>query len=110
MLAKSAVRSYHSAEPAEYTALVARLLRAASSPTSAGEQEGDYNLARGLHQMGLPHLAVPLYEKVLDRKRHADVPAAASLAFEAAHNLALIYKNAGASSLARDVLRTHATA
>lgn len=88
----------------------ARLLRAASSPTSAGEQEGDYNLARGLHQMGLPHLAVPLYEKVLDRKRHADVPAAASLAFEAAHNLALIYKNAGASSLARDVLRTHATA
>ena len=87
----------------------ARHLRALCSPTSAGEQEGDYNLARGLHQMGLPHLAVPLYEKVLDRQKHADVPVSASLAFEAAHNLALIYKNAGAAALARDVLRTHAT-
>ena len=87
----------------------ARFLRAACSSTSAGEQEGDYNLARGLHQMGLPHLAVPLYEKVLDLQKHADVPVSASLAFEAAHNLALIYKNAGAAALARDVLRTHAT-
>ena len=90
----------------------ARESRAACSPTSAGEQEGDYNLARGLHQMGLPHLAVPVYEKVLDGKTRAGVPAApaaASLAFEAAHNLALIYKNAGALSLARDVLRAHAT-
>ena len=87
----------------------ARFLRAACSSTSAGEQEGDYNLARGLHQMGLPHLAVPLYEKVLDRQKYADVPVSASLAFEAAHNLALIYKNAGAAALARDVLRTHAT-
>ena len=88
----------------------ARSLRAACSPTTAGEQEGDYNLARGLHQIGLPHLAVPLYEKVLDRNEHAGVPAAANLAFEAAHNLALIYKNAGAANLARDVLRKHATA
>ena len=90
----------------------ARESRAACSPTSAGEQEGDYNLARGLHQMGLPHLAVPVYEKVLDGKTRAGVPATpavASLAFEAAHNLALIYKNAGALSLARDVLRAHAT-
>ena len=61
--------------------------------------------------MGLPHLAVPVYEK-LDGKTRAGVPAApaaASLAFEAAHNLALIYKNAGALSLARAVLRAHAT-
>ena len=90
----------------------ARESRAACSPTSAGEQAGDYNPARGLHQMGLPHLAVPVYEKVLDGKTRAGVPATpavASLAFEAAHNLALIYKNAGALSLARDVLRAHAT-
>ena len=50
------------------------VLRAAALLQHAGKlralsghpQEGDYNLARGLHQLGFVHLAQPLYERCLE--------------------------------------------
>jgi general transcription factor 3C polypeptide 3 (transcription factor C subunit 4) len=85
----------------------------------AGKQEGAYNLARGVHQLGLPHLAVPLYEKCLETGRaggfrpetgsRAERGGDWNLNREAAHNLALIYKSSGADVLAREVLRKYST-
>jgi len=70
-------------------------------------------LARGVHQLGLAHLAVPLYERCLEgESSRGDVPTrceGANLRWEAAHNLALIYRASGATGLARAVLRKHAT-
>ena len=86
----------------------ALLQRAGRLSAATGHaQEGEYNLARGFHQLGLAHLARPLYERCLA----ADPPEgrdAANLRWEAAHNLARIYRSSGANALARRVLRQHA--
>lgn len=66
-------------------------------------QESKYNMARAAHQLGLLHLAVPLYEAAL---KETDI-LEGHLRWEAAHNLALIFTKSGAHNLARSVLREH---
>lgn len=65
--------------------------------------EAGYNAARLAHGLGLAHLAVPLYEGVLEGG------GGTPLAREAAHNLASIYAASGAKGLARQLLRRFAT-
>jgi len=76
------------------------------STQSQRPQEAAYNMGRAAHQLGLLHLAVPLYETAL---RETGNSAATDLRREAAHNLALIYKRSGAHALARRLLRQHFT-
>lgn len=80
-----------------------------SGSDSLAAQEQHYNTARGLHQIGLQHLAVPLYERCLSLSKENETRQSTDLRREAAHNLALIYKASGADALARNVLREHAT-
>ncbi len=97
-------------------------------------QEAAYNLGRAAHQMGLLHLAVPLYERALaepgpDPGHTLDPNAAAAdgqdpaapwldgagapkasalcLKREAAHNLAQLYRATGAPGLARQLVRRY---
>jgi general transcription factor 3C polypeptide 3 (transcription factor C subunit 4) len=67
--------------------------------------EADYNMARAMHQLGLVHLAVPLYEKVLQVEEARE----SGLAQTAAYNLSLIYVSVGSSAVARDLLKTYCT-
>ncbi|KAN0063114.1 transcription factor TFIIIC subunit tfc4 [Thecaphora frezii] len=84
-------------------------------------QEVEYNYARLLHHIGLLHLAIPHYERVLelasDSSRNADGGGEcarqgreAKIGFEmqreAAYNLALIYTLNGSAHLARELYRT----
>ncbi|KAJ7521433.1 hypothetical protein O6H91_19G054300 [Diphasiastrum complanatum] len=98
---------------------------------SKNSQESNFNLARAYHHVGLVHLAVTYYEKVLlhfekdhpvMKVPHEDASGGTSsnhstlkansdqqvgyrdLRREAAHNLHLIYKQSGATHLARQVL------
>lgn len=75
-------------------------------------QEASYNLARAAQHLGLAHVAVPLYERALRAApppQQAQQPGAADLRREAAHNLALIYRESGSNALARAVIREHLT-
>lgn len=70
------------------------------------EQEALYNTGRAAHQLGLLHVAVPLYERALA----APAPAASSttdVRREAAHNLVLIYRSTGAIELARQIMHEY---
>jgi len=71
--------------------------------------EALYNRARSLHGLGLPHLAVPLYEAALEGCAAAAGRGEAHVGRAAAHNLALLYRAAGSPALARAVLRRFAT-
>ncbi|WVQ98069.1 hypothetical protein IAU59_005191 [Kwoniella sp. CBS 9459] len=69
----------------------------------------EYNYARSFHGLGVPHLAVEHYERVLSsverRMDASDDPEAirdSSLAYEAAHNLMLLYATAGNNKLVRE--------
>ena len=66
-----------------------------------GECQGEstYNMARALHQLRLLHLAVPLYQKVLELS-------SSPLKRPAAYNLSLIYRETS-PMLAASLLRTH---
>ncbi|GLJ14841.1 hypothetical protein SUGI_0241430 [Cryptomeria japonica] len=91
-------------------------------------QESNYNLARAYQHVGLVHLAVLYYEKVLahyekdhpiPKLPHEDTCFVSEiepklenyghcdLGKEAAYNLHLIYKNSGAVDLARQVLKDY---
>ena len=72
------------------------------------EQEATYNLGRAAHQLGLLHVAVPLYERALAAKAPHD-SSIANLQREAAHNLVLIYRSTGAVIMARHVMQEHLT-
>ncbi len=63
-----------------------------------------YNIGRAAHQLGLLHIAMANYEKCLALGAKGDRQAA-SLAPEAAHNLAHIYRSSGADDMARRVMR-----
>lgn len=65
-------------------------------------EESWYNMARAYQHFGLPHLAIPYYEKVLA------VPNG-NLGFSAGHNLAMLYVNSGSLHLAQDILKKHCT-
>ncbi|KAI9228934.1 MAG: hypothetical protein DHS80DRAFT_14825 [Piptocephalis tieghemiana] len=73
------------------------------TPSSPWDQEVHYNLARAFHHLGLVHLAIPHYEKVLEM----DDPT--NLCFEAAYNLSLIYLTSGSPLLASSLLDKYCT-
>ncbi|XP_019409856.1 PREDICTED: general transcription factor 3C polypeptide 3 isoform X1 [Crocodylus porosus] len=73
-------------------------------------QESFYNLGRGLHQMGLVHLAIHYYQKALE------LPAVVlegietdqtDLKRDIAFNLSLIYQSSGNTTVARKLLYTY---
>ena len=72
------------------------------------EQEACYNLGRAAHQLGLLHVAVPFYERAL-AAQPPPKSSSADVRREAAHNLVLIYRSTGATSIARQVMREHLT-
>jgi general transcription factor 3C polypeptide 3 (transcription factor C subunit 4) len=65
---------------------------------SSCRQEAAYNMARALHHLELNSMACEWYERALILGRGAEP--GESLAFEAGHNLALIYEGSGATTLA----------
>ncbi|CAM0876174.1 unnamed protein product [Alopecurus aequalis] len=89
----------------------------------SNQQEALYNIARAYHHVGLKTLAVIYYEKVLamevkdhpipklpfeDARQEQDLrPGYCDLRREAAFNLHLIYKESGATDLARKILKTY---
>ena len=82
------------------------------------QQEALYNLGRAAHQIGLLHLAVPLYQRALAaqappplvlRNRIRMRTLTVDLSREIAHNLVLIYRSTGAVNLARQVMKRHLT-
>ncbi|KAI9825411.1 MAG: transcription factor TFIIIC subunit tfc4 [Thelocarpon impressellum] len=75
-------------------------------------QEVEYNVARAYHLLGLTHLALPYYEKVLALSRSGAAlgpacHAAGDLARHAAYNLQHLYAAAGNLALAKAVTEEH---
>ncbi|GLD96395.1 hypothetical protein PINS_up005078 [Pythium insidiosum] len=71
--------------------------------------EAWYNMGRAHQQLGLFHLAIPMYERVLrffelDDAALKDVPPEYHICRETAYNLSLIYRQSGAHDLARYLL------
>ncbi|KAI9014686.1 hypothetical protein BC832DRAFT_546156 [Gaertneriomyces semiglobifer] len=79
--------------------------------TIRGEtQEASYNVGRAFHHIGLNHLAIPYYEKVLHLSDEGKLPdPSLDLKGEAAYNLSLIYISSGSVGLAEEVLRNYCT-
>ncbi|OCF32590.1 hypothetical protein I317_00359 [Kwoniella heveanensis CBS 569] len=83
--------------------------RKLSPQDPASLEEVEYNYGRSFHGLGVPHLAVDHYERVLSsvekRIEASEDPEAirsSSLAYEAAHNLMLLYATAGNNKLVRE--------
>ncbi|KAK8847416.1 hypothetical protein IAR55_005274 [Kwoniella newhampshirensis] len=80
------------------------------SPKDAESQEQvEYNYGRSFHGIGVPHLAVVHYERVLesvkkrmDASEDSEAVRTSSLAYEAGHNLMLLYATAGNTELVRE--------
>lgn len=77
-----------------------------NSPFLEERQEAHYNMARAYHMLGLPHLALPFYQKVLDEislggKRSARE----DLCVDTAYNLQQMYTTVGNMELARQVTK-----
>ncbi|KIY33595.1 general transcription factor 3C polypeptide 3 (transcription factor C subunit 4) [Cryptococcus gattii E566] len=80
------------------------------SPNSGpGMEDVEYNFGRAFHSIGVPHFAVKHYEKVLDsvqqRMDESMFPEEvrkSSLAWEAAHNLMLLYSMAENMALVKE--------
>ena len=70
------------------------------------DQEATYNAARAYHHLGLTHLAVGSYERVLDREPARAAGAVHALSREAAHNLARLFHAGGDPHLARCAIRS----
>ena len=66
---------------------------------SGENSQTNYNLARAFHQIGLYHLAIPLYQKVLDANQ--------GFVRESAHNLAFIYVSVGSPKLAQSLYKKY---
>ncbi|CAI5709244.1 unnamed protein product [Peronospora farinosa] len=76
--------------------------------------EAWYNIGRAHQQLGLFHLAIAMYERVLRffetcKKQKHDVPPQYLLCRETAYNLSLIYKQSGANDLARYLIAKYLT-
>ena len=69
-------------------------------------QEAEYNIGRALHQIGLLHLALPYYERVLHLQ---DINNDHDLSHSAAYNMQIIYVLAGNATKARDLARRYLT-
>ena len=67
-------------------------------------QEAHYNMGRTYHLLGLVHLAIPYYQKVLDGIKEEDQESAQEeLVTDAAYNLQTIYALSGNMELAEHV-------
>ncbi|EIW71252.1 hypothetical protein TREMEDRAFT_27203, partial [Tremella mesenterica DSM 1558] len=73
------------------------------------QEEVEYNFGRAFHGIGIPHLAIVHYERVLDsikkRMEQSDDPEGIrkdSFAMESAHNLMLLYTSSGNIKLVKD--------
>lgn len=78
------------------------------------EIEAWYNIGRAHQQLGLFHLAIPMYERVLrffekSKEEGREVPKEYLLCRETAYNLSLIYKQSGANDLARYLIAKYLT-
>ncbi|KAI9993587.1 hypothetical protein PInf_015872 [Phytophthora infestans] len=76
--------------------------------------EAWYNIGRAHQQLGLFHLAIPMYERVLrffeeSKEQKREVPPEYLLCRETAYNLSLIYKQSGANDLARYLIAKYLT-
>ncbi|WFD30193.1 hypothetical protein MSPP1_001210 [Malassezia sp. CBS 17886] len=68
--------------------------------------EAEYNFGRAFHQLGLLHLAVPRYQRVLELAEKGASPGLGyAMTREAAYNLSLIYAGSGSPRLARTLYR-----
>lgn len=77
-----------------------------------GAQEANYNMARGLHQLGLLPGAMHFYKMVLESPAPELIEKNSNLLDlkkEAAFNLHLIYSQAGNNQLARMYLENYIT-
>ncbi|KAI8615732.1 hypothetical protein BC830DRAFT_1121194 [Chytriomyces sp. MP71] len=72
----------------------------------AESPEAMYNVGRAFHQLGLNHIAVEYYERVLARD---DGPHTLWPVREAAYNMALILTASGSNAYAAAILRKHLT-
>uniref|UniRef100_K3WLF4 Uncharacterized protein n=1 Tax=Globisporangium ultimum (strain ATCC 200006 / CBS 805.95 / DAOM BR144) TaxID=431595 RepID=K3WLF4_GLOUD len=73
-----------------------------------------YNIGRAHQQLGLFHLAIPMYERVLrffelSKKEQKEIPPEYWICRETAYNLSLIYKQSGAHDLARYLISKYLT-
>ncbi|KAK0125220.1 transcription factor TFIIIC subunit tfc4 [Cadophora gregata f. sp. sojae] len=69
-------------------------------------QEAHYNMARAYHMLGLPHLALPYYQKVLDEVSHGTPRSMREdIVVDTAYNLQLMYTTAGNLELARQITK-----
>lgn len=68
-------------------------------------QEAHYNIGRTYHLIGLTHLAIPYYRKVLNGAEENVVPSREDLFIDAAYNLQTIYAMAGNMELAESITR-----
>lgn len=70
-------------------------------------EEAHYNMARTYHMLGLSHLAIPFYTKVLREEEEETASGGQAgredLVIEAAYNLQTIYAVAGNLALAKAV-------
>ncbi|TDH68311.1 hypothetical protein CCR75_004520 [Bremia lactucae] len=76
--------------------------------------EAWYNIGRAHQQLGLFHLAIPMYERVLrfieeSKELKRNVPPEYMICRETAYNLSLIYKQSGANDLARYLIAKYLT-
>ncbi|TYZ59899.1 hypothetical protein PybrP1_009212 [[Pythium] brassicae (nom. inval.)] len=73
-----------------------------------------YNIGRAHQQLGLFHLAIPMYERVLrffelSKRENREIPPEYQICRETAYNLSLIYKQSGANDLARYLITKYLT-
>ncbi|KAH0559240.1 hypothetical protein GP486_004247 [Trichoglossum hirsutum] len=80
------------------------------SPHPEERQEAEYNIARAYHMLGLAHLGVPYYNKVLELSETLKVTGAREIfTADAAYNLQLIYAMAGNLELAKKITEKYLT-
>ncbi|BFZ56795.1 transcription factor TFIIIC subunit tfc4 [Savitreella phatthalungensis] len=72
-------------------------------------QEADYNMGRAMQHLGLNHLALPFYDKVLAHHHTGQIDPKHDLAPSAAYNMHLIHSLGGATSKARELLHRYVT-
>lgn len=64
-------------------------------------QEAHYNMARAYHMLGLTHLALPFYTKVLQEMHNETSTTAEDLVRDAAYNLQTLYAMGGNFDVAK---------
>ncbi|WWC67957.1 uncharacterized protein I206_101876 [Kwoniella pini CBS 10737] len=83
--------------------------RKLSSPDPIIQEEVEYNYGRSFHGIGINHLAINHYEKVLNsiekrmnQSMNSNIIRERSLAFQSAHNLILLYSTSGNFNLVKE--------